>query len=133
MHTNTSEEYMDDKENELNTNEYATSIPYLIYILIVGISLFGLLIYLGFIGYKFWVTVLVGAAAQVIFRVSKKTWSNQLNKSSLNEDNSQSNPVFLAILESLPTFSILALLYVSMLFITGLLYGIGSIIRYVFS
>jgi len=123
---------MVDEQNEKSTDVYVTSTPYLVYIILVGIPLFLLLIYLGFIGYNFWVTVLVGGVAQVIFRVSKKTWSNLLNRHAEN-DRAQKDPIFTAILESIPTITIFVSLYVAMVLVCGLLYGFGSMIGWVFN
>jgi len=120
------------EDRDIKDDTYVASTPYLVYIILVGIPLFLFLIYLGFISYNFWLTVLVGGVAQVIFRVSKKAWSNLLNRHAEN-DRAQKDPIFTAILESTPTVTVLISLYLAMVLVCGLLYGFGSMIGWVFN
>lgn len=58
-----------------------TSVSYLIFMFGVGFGIIGVLIYAGFNSWNVWLTLLLGAVVQLVFRVTKRLWRNSLSPS----------------------------------------------------
>lgn len=64
-----------DAQNQIEVQDQAekkTSLPYLVYVFGIGLASMALMIYWGYIGYSFLVSVAVGGLIQVIFRTTKR-------------------------------------------------------------
>ncbi|MDT0630089.1 hypothetical protein [Alteromonas sp. W364] len=108
-----------------------TSIPYLIYTFGLGLLIIGVLIYLGYTNEPFLISISIGAVAQVLFRVTKRMWSNRLNRHR-TDVMTPKNPMIQGIVDTLPTFKVFGLLYIAMLFVSALWFGIGRGVGWLF-
>ncbi len=55
-----------------------TRVPYLVFVFGIGFGVIGVLIYAGFKRWNVWLTLLLGAIVQLVFRVTKRVWRNSL-------------------------------------------------------
>lgn len=97
------------------------SVPFLAYMFGVGI---GLIVALGYAGYAAWpflLTITIGAAAQLLFRIIKRAWKNSLN---LNDGSSRDGTF------NLKHFRNLLWAYIAMVAVSALWYGVGWGIRW---
>ncbi len=58
-----------------------TSAFYLVFMFGVGFGIIGVLIYAGFNSWNVWLTLLLGAVVQLVFRVTKRMWRNSFSSS----------------------------------------------------
>ena len=116
------------QETQGNTNKM--SVPYLVYTFGLGLSLIACLVYAGVQELPFILAIALGGIAQVFFRVTKRAWLNALNP----EKNTSKHSSHLAavIIETIPTIKIFALLYVVMVAVSALWYGIGRFFGWMF-
>jgi hypothetical protein len=109
--------------------EKKVTLPYLAYTFGVGLASIALVIYWGVIGFSFIISIAVGGLIQVLFRTTKRMWSNHLNP---NMQGSR-NPLILGIIETLPTFKVFVSLYLIMVAVSSLWYGVGLFFGWIFS
>lgn len=99
------------------------TLPYLVYVFGVGIASIVLLIYWGVTGFSFPLAILIGGLIQLIFRVSKRMWSNILNPQPGSID---SKKVFLnATVEIMPTAKVFLFIYFVMIIVSAFWYSVG--------
>ena len=106
------------------------SVPYLLYTFGFGLSLIACLVYAGVHGLPFILTIAAGGIAQVFFRVTKRAWLNSLNPDKIT--NQHSSHLAEGIINTIPTVKIFFLLYVVMMAVSALWYGIGNFFGWVF-
>lgn len=106
------------------------SAPYLVFTFGFGLSLIACLIYAGFRGLPFILTIAVGGVVQVFFRVTKRAWLNALNPNKTT--NKYSSHLAAGIINTIPTIKIFVILYVVMVAVSALWFGIGSLLGWVF-
>lgn len=94
------------------------SIPYLLFTFGVGIGLVVLFAVAGYQGWPFVTTVLLGAAAQTVFRVTKRAWRYALEPTQLGDAEEETSTRL--------AFTAYLLIYAVMLFVTALWYGVGA-------
>ena len=116
---------MNIEEENVDVPTKNTSFPYLIYTFGFGLAIIFVLVYSGYNGYPFVISILIGALFQVIFRITKRMWSNNLNKD-FDEVSTSRNPLIAGFVETLPTFKIFFLIYVAMVFVSALWFGMGK-------
>ncbi|TDF41523.1 hypothetical protein EYS14_01305 [Alteromonadaceae bacterium M269] len=118
---------MEQSETKENNSKSA---PFLVFTFGVGFLIIACLVYLGTYGFNFWLSILIGGVAQVFFRVIKRIWANAINDSVYSSNNS--NSLVQGGIDTLPTFKIFALLYVAMVSVSALWYGIGAFLAWLF-
>lgn len=106
------------------------SVPYLVFTFGVGISLIACLAYAGVQRYSFLFSILIGGVAQVLFRVSKRMWLNSLNPGIYTSKNK--NLLVTGIIETMPTVKVFSFLYLAMVAVSALWYGMGIFFALVF-
>jgi uncharacterized membrane protein YjjP (DUF1212 family) len=106
--------------------EKKTSPMYLLYVFLVGIASIAVVVYWGFTGFSFLISIAVGGLIQVVFRTTKRMWSNSLNPAPEATEKNQ-NPFILGISETFSTVKIFASLYAVMVVVSGFWYGIGML------
>ena len=106
------------------------SIPYLIFTFGIGLSLIACLIYAGVQGLSFILSIIAGGFAQVFFRVSKRVWLNALNPD--KNTSKHSSHLAAGIINTIPTVQVFAMLYMVMVAVSALWYGVGSFFDWVF-
>lgn len=106
------------------------SVPYLVFTFGFGLSLIVCLVYAGLQGVPFILTIAVGGVAQVLFRVTKRAWRNALNPA--KNTSKHSSHLAAGIIETIPTIKVFAMLYVTMVAVSALWYGIGSFFGWLF-
>lgn len=106
--------------------EKKTSLPYLFYVFGIGLASIALMIYWGYVGYSFLISVAIGGAIQVLFRTTKIMWSNSLNPQ-YNKTHNTKNIIVQGIVETLPTVKVFTFLYGAMILVSSLWYGIGRL------
>jgi hypothetical protein len=111
--------------------EKKVSIPYLAYTFGVGIASIALITYWGFTGFSFFISIALGGLIQVLFRTTKRMWSNYLNPEIQSSDNSR-NPLVLGIIDTLPSVKVFASLYAVMVVVSALWYGVGMFFGWLF-
>src|SRR5688572_19534040 len=93
------------------------SYSYLAYVFGVGISLIAVLVYAGYSSWPVLPTLAVGAGAQWFFRVTKRMWRRSMGRSTPADDEEQ--------VATLQGAKYAALIYIMMLVVCGVWYGIG--------
>ena len=106
------------------------SAPYLVYTFGFGLSLIAFLVYAGVRELPFILTIAVGGVVQVFFRVTKRAWLNALNPDKIA--NKQSSHLAAGIIDTIPTIKTFVILYVVMVAVSALWYGVGSFLGWVF-
>ena len=120
-----------EQQSEQETNQSKNmSAPYLVITFGAGIFLVSCLIYAGVKGYSFLLSILLGGIAQVLFRVSKRMWLNSLNP--VINTSRNKNLLVTGIIETMPTVKVFGLLYLAMIAVSALWYGIGMFFAWVF-
>ena len=105
------------QENTQEASGPDIPISYLLFTFLVGIGLVVLIALAGYRAWPFVSTVLLGAAAQTVFRVTKRAWRNALQPAHASSEN--------AISTRLALTAYLAI-YVVMLVVAALWYGVGA-------
>ena len=108
---------MQESDNETQS----LTLSYTAFSIVVGIGLVAALAYAGYTGLPLIPTILAGAAAQTVFRVSKRSWKN-----SLTTENTRSAGAESASNE--PSKALL-LVFVAMIAVSALWYGVGWLFR----
>ncbi|MCF6274187.1 MAG: hypothetical protein L3J05_00285 [Robiginitomaculum sp.] len=99
----------------MSDDEMEFSIPYFLYVFIVGLAVIGIIVYGGIKHWPFFPTVFVGATCSFVFRWVKKIWSNILTtgEQATSADSSK------------PTFKLIVVVCIAMVAIASLWYGVG--------
>ena len=118
--------YAEDIETK-EQQEKKTSFPYLLYVFGIGVASIILLAYWGYTGFSFYISVVIGGFIQVLFRTTKRMWSNSLNYELQKSSNSK-NPFMQSIIETLPAIQVFASLFAIMVVVSSLWYGLGMLI-----
>ena len=95
---------------------------YLAYIFIIGFGLVAVFIYGGYVGWSLLYVSLVGALFQTLFRVGKQLWRSSFESN--NETGSEQVGI---------TAKAIAIIYITMIFVTALWYGVGYLIAWLFA
>jgi len=111
--------------------EKKVTLPYLAYTFCIGIASIALIIYWGFTEFSFFISIALGGLIQVLFRTTKRTWSNYLNPE-LRGSNKLRNPIVLGIIETLPTFKVFGSLYAVMVVVSAFWYAVGMFFNWLF-
>ena len=107
------------KESDSETQSLTAS--YTAFSLVVGIGLVAALTYAGYTGQPLIPTILVGAAAQTVFRIIKRSWKNSLTN--LGPKDAGAEPA------SNEHYKALILVFVAMIAVSALWYGVGWLLR----
>ena len=109
---------MSDDEAAIEENEQSLSIPYFLFIFVIGVGIVGIIAFGGGSHWPLIPTLLIGAAAQTVFRVVKTSWSNALagEHASVEDDGR-----FLSV----EFIKNIALIYAVMIVVSAFWYGIG--------
>jgi len=109
---------MSDDETAIEENEQQLSVPYFIFIFVVGFGIVGMIAYAGGSHGLLIPTLLIGATAQTVFRVSKTSWSTVLAGGHASEEDDDR---FLSV----EFIRNIALIYTVMIVVSAFWYGIG--------
>jgi uncharacterized membrane protein YjjP (DUF1212 family) len=109
--------------------EKKVTLSYLTYTFGVGLTSIALVVYWGVTGFSFLISIALGGLIQVFFRTTKRMWSNKLNP---NIQDSR-NPLLVGIIETLPTAKVFMSLYLTMVAVSSLWYGVGLFFGWLFS
>lgn len=96
-----------------------TSVSYLVFMFGIGFGIIGVLIYAGFNSWNVWLTLLLGAVVQLVFRVTKRLWKNSLSSSDASLPGDSDNEWTRADVRNL------LIAYPTMVVVCALWYGIG--------
>ena len=94
------------------------SVPYLVFVIVAGFGIVGMIATAGAMNWQLIPTLLIGAAAQTVFRIGKRTWSNALASENVAEGDEDR-------LLSAAFIKTLALIYAAMIAVSTLWYGVG--------
>jgi len=96
--------------------------------ILVGVTIILVLVISGFQQWSFLLSVFMGAAAQTAFRLGKRYYKNkivekdrQVERAELVVNDSEEIDIF--------TIQLLGMIYIAMLFVSALWYGIGVLLR----
>ena len=111
---------------QIEPEEESVNLPtsYLVSVISIGIALIITYIVAGYNQWPFILTVMLGAIAQTIFRIIKRVIKNNIQKTEANNSNSETS--------NMSALKIYTLIYIMMLFVTALWYGIGVVIEKLF-
>ena len=96
-----------------------TSVSYLVFTFGIGLGIIGVLIYAGFNSWNIWLTLLLGAVVQLVFRVTKRVWRNSLSSSDESSPDNSGTEWTKADVRNL------LIAYPTMVVVCALWYGIG--------
>lgn len=99
---------------------------YILSVISIGVTLIIILIYSGYNDWPFIPTVMLGAVAQTLFRITKRVIKNKIQKTNTDTDSSNEE---ISNLSAIKTYG---LIYIIMLFVTALWVGVGIVIGKVF-
>jgi len=105
-------------EAPIEETEQPLTGSYLIFVFVVGIGTVAMIAYAGGSHWPLIPTLLIGAAAQTVFRIGKRTWSNALTGENAVEGDENR-------LLSAAFIRTLALIYAAMIAVSALWYGVG--------
>ncbi|GEM_PF-2809028 len=92
------------------------SFPYLIYAFSLGFMIIAAIIHAGYQAYSFWLSLLIGSAAQTCFRLIKRIWLDRLNP----------KPQYKAkVLHTRTLLKSFGFIYLAMLVVSAFWYAIG--------
>jgi len=111
--------------------EKRVTLTYLIYTFGIGIASIVLIIYWGFTGYSFFISLVIGGLIQVLFRTTKRMWSNYLNPE-LQDSIELRNPMISGVIETLPSFKVFGSLYAVMVVVSAFWYAVGMFLNWLF-
>jgi len=112
--------------------EKKVTLPYLTYTFGIGVASIALIIYWGITEFSFFISIAIGGLIQVLFRTTKKMWSNYLNPELLDSHKLR-NPVVLGFIETLPSFKVFGFLYAVMVVVSAFWYAVGMFFNWLFS
>ena len=109
---------MSNDEHPTEEATQALSGSYLVFAIVLGFGIIGVIAVAGAMQWPLIPTLLIGAAAQTVFRISKRTWSNALAGNNAAEGDGDR-------LLSAAFIKTLALIYAAMIAVSALWYGVG--------
>lgn len=107
--------------NESDDEAQSLTASYRAFSIVVGIGLVAALTYAGYAGLPPIPTILVGAVAQTIFRVSKRSWKRSLTNLETNDPGASP--------KTTEDRKALILVFVAMIAVSALWYGVGWFFR----